>query len=130
MKSHCILWGFVVSIFIFVLCPPIQADDPIKDARAVFMALVKAAKAKNTAEFKSYIAKEDLKEMEKEGFVDLMMAMMAEETPQQYTAEAKANQVIFRKEIKKTSREGTSTESSTVSMIKEDGKWKFGKPRN
>jgi len=130
MKRHHILWAFVLGVFVLITYQPLLADDPANDARAVFVAFVKAAKAKNTEEFTSYIAKEDLKEMEKEGFVDLMMAIMADETPDLYKAEATGNQVIFMKEIKETSAEGSVTGSSTVYMVKEDGRWKFGKPRN
>jgi hypothetical protein len=115
---------------VFITYQPLLADDPANDARAVFVAFVKAAKDKNMEQFKSYIAKEDLKEMEKEGFVDLMMAIMADETPNSYKSEATGNQVIFKKEIKETSAEGSVTGSSTVYMVKEEGNWKFGKPRN
>jgi hypothetical protein len=129
MKTHPVIWSIVLSIFILFLSQPVFAEDPAKDAKAIFVKLVKAAKAKNTAEFKSLIAKEDLKEMEKEGFVDIMMDVMAEENPDLFKANVQENQVIFTKEIQKTSPEGTSSEKTTVHMLKEDGQWKFGKPR-
>jgi len=129
MKTHPVIWSIVLSIFILFLSQPVFAGDPAKDAKAIFVKLVKAAKAKNTAEFKSLIAKEDLKEMEKEGFVDIMMDVMAEENPDLFKANVKENQVIFTKEIQKTSPEGTSSEKTTIHMLKEDGQWKFGKPR-
>ena len=67
--------------------------------------------------------------MEKEGFVDMMMDVMAEENPDLFKASVKENQVIFTKEIQRTSPEGSSSEKTTVHMLKENGQWKFGKPR-
>ncbi|MCK7513007.1 MAG: hypothetical protein MZV70_59285 [Desulfobacterales bacterium] len=101
MKTHPVVWSIVLSLFILFLSQPAFAEDPAKDAKTVFVKLVEAAKAKNTVEFKSYIAKEDLKEMEKEGFVDMMMDVMAEENPDLFKASVKENQVIFTKEIQR-----------------------------
>ena len=79
-----VLAALIISIFQYA-----QAEDAEKEARAVFTKLVQAAKAKNTAEFKSYIVPKDLLEMEKEGWVDMMMELVAEEDCGTFTADVK-----------------------------------------
>ncbi len=131
MKRNLILLGVFLSLCSLLLyqSQPVQADDGVKEARAVFVKMVNAAKASNTAEFKSCLTKEDLKEMEQQGFVDLMMMMMAGENPEEFTAEVNGDRIEFKKEIKRSSGEGNSTETTTVHMMKEGGQWKFGKPK-
>jgi hypothetical protein len=130
MKRPASIVCFLLSLFILCHYQPAQAEDPEKEARAVFTKLVKAAKANNQREFKSYITQKDLQEMEKEGFVEMMMALVAEENPDLFTAEVKKDQVAFKKEIKVDTPEEKSAQKTTVYMIKEEGQWKFGKPRN
>jgi hypothetical protein len=131
MKRHLVLLNVFLFVCSLLLCraQPVQADDAEKEARAVFVKMVNAAKASNIAEFKSYLTKDDLKEMEQQGFVDLMMMMMAGETPEQFRAEVKGDRIEFKKEVKRSSGEGNSTSTTTVHMMKEDGQWKFGKPK-
>jgi hypothetical protein len=117
----------LVSAFIIL---PVSAADPGVEAKAVFAKLVKAAKAKNVEKFKSYIVKADLREMEKDGMVELMMEMIADDKPELYTAEVKGDRAILKKEITKKTKDGTSTEKSTVHMVKESGQWKMGKPQD
>ena len=126
-----------LSVLLFVLAALIissfqnaMAEEAEKEARAVFAKLVQAAKTKNTAEFKSYIARTDLQEMEKEGWVEMMMELVAGEDPGAFTAEVKKDRVVFKKEIKVDTAEEKSTQKTTVHMIKDSGQWKFGKPRN
>jgi hypothetical protein len=125
----------IVAFFIFVALiissfQNVKAEDAEKEARAVFSKLVKAAKAKNAAEFKSYIVSKDLLEMEKEGWVDMMMEFVAEEDPGAFKAEVQNDRVVFKKEIKVDTAEEKSTQTTTVYMLKDNGQWKFGKPRN
>jgi hypothetical protein len=121
---------FVLAALIISGFQNARGEHAEKEARAVFAKLVQAAQAKNTAEFKSYIAKKDLQEMEKEGWVDMMMELVAGEDPGAFTAEVKKDQVVFKKEIKVDTAEEKSTQKTTVHMIKDNGQWKFGKPRN
>jgi hypothetical protein len=131
MKRHLILLGVLLSLCSLLVCQSqlVQADDAEKEARAVFVKMVSAAKAGNTAEFKSYLTKEDLMEMEQQGFVDLMMMMMAGENPEQFNADVNGDRIEFKKEVERSSGEGNSTETTTVHMMKEGGQWKFGKPK-
>jgi hypothetical protein len=129
MKSLFVAF-FVLAALLISNFQNVKAEDAEKEARAFFAKLVKAAKAKNAAEFKSYIAKADLQEMEKEGWVDMMMELVAEEDPGAFTAEVKKDRVVFKKELKVDTAEEKSTQKTTVTMIKDGGQWKFGKPRN
>jgi hypothetical protein len=92
--------------------------------------MVDAAKAGDTDAFKSYIVAEDLAEMEKEGFTQFMMIMMAEEDPTLFQGEASGGHIVFIREIKEEGPEGSSTSKSTVHMMNVDGQWKFGKPKD
>jgi hypothetical protein len=130
MKKHAVWIGIILGLFVLGFYSPAQAEDPEKEARAVFTRLVKAAKANNQEEFKSYISRKDLQEMEKEGFVEVMMALVAEEDPESFTAEVKGDQIVFNKQIKIDTPEEKSSGKTSVSMVKEEGQWKFGKPRN
>lgn len=108
MKRLSVLF-FVLSALIISSFQNARAEDAEKEARAVFAKLVRAAKAKNTAEFKSYIARTDLQEMEKEGWVEMMMELVAEEDPGAFTAEVKKDRVVFKKEIKVDTAEEKSS---------------------
>jgi hypothetical protein len=130
MKKQAVWLGIILGLFILGCYQPAQAEDPEKEARAAFANLVKAAKANNQAEFKSYIVQKDLQEMEKEGFVEVMMALVAEENPESFTAEVKGNQAIFSKQTKIDTPEEKSSGKTSVYMVKEKGQWKFGKPRD
>ncbi|EFK96526.1 secreted protein [sediment metagenome] len=131
MKRHLILLSLFLSVCSLLLLgsQAVTADDAEKEARAVFVKMVAAAKAGNTAEFKSYLTKEDLTEMEQQGMVDLMMMMMAGEDPEQFRAEVNGDRAEFKKEVKESSGGGNSTSTTTVHMLKEGGQWKFGKPK-
>ncbi|HBD08160.1 MAG TPA: hypothetical protein DCZ69_07835 [Syntrophobacteraceae bacterium] len=129
MKRLWILFGMLLTLCSLILTQPVQADEAEKEARAVFVKMVNAAKASNSAEFKTFISQEDLKEMDAEGFTDMMMMMMAGENPEQFKADVKGDQIVFTKEVKQSGGGGNSTETTTVHMIKEGGQWKFGKPK-
>ncbi len=72
---------FVLKRLLLCQSQPLRADDSEKEARAVFVKMVNAARDGNDEEFKSCLVKEDLKEMEEQGFVELMMMMMAAMLP-------------------------------------------------
>jgi predicted negative regulator of RcsB-dependent stress response len=55
MKKQAVWIGIILGLFVLGFYQPAQAEDPEKEARAAFANLVKAAKANNQAEFKSYI---------------------------------------------------------------------------
>jgi hypothetical protein len=130
MKKQAVWISIILGLCVLGYYKPAQAEDPEKEARAAFTNLVKAAKADNQAEFKSYIVQKNLQEMEKEGFVEVMMTLMAEENPESFTAEVKGDQVIFSKQSKIDTPEEKSSGKTSVYMVKEKGQWKFGKPRN
>jgi hypothetical protein len=130
MKKQAVWIGIILGLFVLGYYQPTQAEDPEKEARAVFTKLVRAAKADNQEEFKSYIAQKDLQEMEKEGFVEVMMALVAGENPESFAAEVKGDQIVFNKQIKIDTPEEKSSGKTSVYMIKEKGQWKFGKPGN
>lgn len=130
MKKNYVIISLLLVIFVLGTIPSAGAEDSEKEARSVFVKLVQAAKSKNLPEFKSQIVPRDLQEMEKEGLVEMMMEFVAEEKPDQFQAEVKKDQVIFKRETKVDTPEEKSTQKTTVYMIKDQGKWKFGKPRN
>jgi hypothetical protein len=130
MRKRMVIICILLSLFIVGAYWPLRAEDPEKEARAVFVRLVQAAKAKNETAFKSFITPRDLQEMEKEGFVEVMMALVADEDPEFFNAEVKGDQVIFTKEINKDTPEEKSSAKTSVYMINVNGQWRFGKPGN
>ncbi len=128
MERNSILFGIVVCLCSLLLCQfqPVQADDDEIAARAVFVKIVNAAKDGKAAEFKSYLLKDDLKEMEQQGMVEMMMMMMAGEKPEEFSANLKGDQIEFKKETKS---KDNLTESTTIHMVKDGGQWKFGKKK-
>ncbi len=127
--------GLFLSITILAFSSVAQsAGGAEQEARAAFGKLVTAAKKKNVAEFKKLIAKADLAEMEamekeKSGMLDFMMGMIAADDPKQFKAEVKEDRVIFVKKVNQKSSSGNSSETTTVTMVRDEGQWKFGKPR-
>jgi len=128
MKKHIAVLGAVLAVFFFAVCQNVYAEDPVKDAKAAFTKFVKAAKAKNTAEAKKYIAKDALKELEKDGMLDMFLEVQADTNPNAAKAEVKGNRVILKIDEKKTTKDGSYSTSFTAYMVKEDGQWKLGKP--
>jgi hypothetical protein len=104
------------------------------DARAAFTKLVSVSKKHQAAEFKKLIARADLKEMEamekeRPGMIAFMMDMLAQDNPKDFKAEIAGNTATFTKVTKESSKDGSSTTTETVKLIREDNQWKFGKPR-
>jgi hypothetical protein len=127
--------GILLSMAVLAFSPLAQADPGAeKEARAAFVKLVEAAKKKQTDKFKQMIAKAELAEMEamekeRPGMLGFMMEMLAGDNPKQYQAEIKGDHATFVKKVTHKSSSGSSTETSTVHMLREGGQWKFGKPR-
>lgn len=135
MKQARKMMGWLLALAVLAFAPFAQAADAggEKEARAAFVKLVDAAKKKQVKQFKQLIAKADLKEMEamekeKAGMIDFMMTMLAADDPKQFKADVKPDSVTFKKSVTNKSKDGTSTETTTVTMVREDGQWKFGKP--
>jgi hypothetical protein len=124
-----------LAAMFLALSPLVQADNGSEaDARAAFVKLYNAAKAKKAADFKKLIAKADLAEMEamdkeRPGMIAMMMEMVAGDHPKDFKAEIKGDVATFIKETKEKSKDGSSSSKTTVKMIREDNQWKFGKPR-
>ena len=103
------------------------------DARAAFDKLVGISKKQQVGEFKQLIAKADLAEMEamdkeRPGLFALMMGMIAEDDPKDFRAEIKDGVATFIKQTNEKTKDLTSTQTTTVTLVREDGRWKFGKP--
>ena len=119
-----------------VSAPPPAPSPAEQEARAVFVQLVAAARAGDAARFKALIAPADIKEMqafEKEnpGFMKMFMGLVADGgDPQDYQAQVKGEQVRFVRRVVEKTKDSSSTETTTVTMIKQDGRWVFGKPRS
>jgi len=128
MKRHIAVIGVVLTFLFFVVCQNVRAEDPVKDAKAAYAKFVKAAKANKTAEAKKYIAKDALKELEKDGVLDMFIQAQADINPNAAQAEVKGNRVILKIEEKQTTKDGSFSTSFTAYMVKEDGQWKLGKP--
>ena len=112
------------------VCQPARAEDPEKEARAVFVKLVQAAKANNETEFKSFIVPRDLQEMEKEGFVELMMNLVAGENPDAFTAEVKEDQIVFSRQINVDTPKRNLQERHRSQWSKKQGSGSSGSPLN
>ena len=123
-----ILVNLLLAISTFLLFQPAWGDDPIKEARAVFAKMVTAAKANDIEGFKSHILPKDLTEMEKEGVVQMVMKMIAEDDPAIFDAEVSKGHVIFTHEIREKGPNSSSSMKKIVYMIKHEGQWKFGTP--
>jgi len=126
----------VVCAVVVVLAPSLQAaGNDEQEARAAFARLVEVARKSQVDEFKKLVAAADLKEMEamekeRAGFLEMFMGFIAESgNPDEYTADVKPNQITFVKRVSEKSSSGSSTQTTTVHMIRDGGQWKFGKSR-
>lgn len=123
--------GWLLAIVILTFNPLASAASGTEaEARAAFVKLVAAAKKQKVGDFKKLIAKADLAEMEamekeRAGMIAMMMEMIAADSPKSFKGEIKGEVAIFTKQVK----DGSSTSTTTVRMIREDNQWKFGKPR-
>lgn len=131
--------GFVAvsaAIWMGMFNPSAWADAPTeKDARAAFVRLVEVAKHRQLAQFKQMVAKTDLAEMEamekeRAGLFDMMMLMVAADDPKGFKGEVKGDRATFVKQVSTKDASGTSKETTKVTLVREDGRWKFGKHRD
>ncbi len=113
--------------------PPVTSAE--QEARATFAQLVEVAKKRQLNQFKALIAPADLKEMEalerqKPGFFEMFMDFVADGgDPKEYTAQVKPDQVRFVRHVTEKTADSSSTETTTVTMIRQGTRWVFGKPR-
>lgn len=125
-----LLAGIILS-----LQPLARADTGTEaEARATFTKLVTAAKKRQVADFKKLIAKADLAEMEameqeRAGMIAMMMEMIGADDPKQFKAQVKDGVATFVKSRKQKTKDMTSSETTTFTLIREGDQWKFGKPR-
>ena len=123
------LFNVLLVISIFLFFQPALRAEPIEEARAAFAKMVTAAKANDIEEFKSHILPKDLAEMEREGAVQIVMMMIAEDDPAIFQAEASKDYILFTHEIKEEGPDSSSSMKKMVYMIKHEGQWKFGTPQ-
>jgi len=124
-----ILFNLLLVISIFLFFQPALGAEPIEEARAVFAQMVTAAKANDIEGFKSHILPKDLAEMEKEGAVQMVMMMIAEDDPAVFHSEVGKGYIIFTHEIKEEGPDSSSSMKNIVYMIMHEGQWKFGTPQ-
>lgn len=127
-----VAWTLSACTMLATTPPPSPAEQ---EARAVFAELVTAARAKNLKQFKSLIAPADLREMEqlereKPGFFSMFMGLVADGgDPSGYQAQVQGDQVRFVRRVSEKTTDMSSTETTTVTMFRQGGRWWFGKPR-
>lgn len=130
-----ILFSVLLGVAVLSAAPSAPASDPEQEARAAFAKLVDAATNKRVDDFKALVAERDLAEMEgmekeQPGFMEMFMGFVAAGgSPDDYTAEVTDDQIKFVRRTTQSSSEGSSTETTTVTMVREGDQWKFGQPR-
>jgi hypothetical protein len=103
--------------------PQTTAGNETADAKEAFKKCVAAYNAGNKEEAKRYMAKATLAEMEQSGQLDMAMGMMAGLNIDEFTPLQEGNRITF----KKSEKQGDMSMSMSVTMVKEEGQWKFGK---
>lgn len=130
-----ILFSVVLGVATLFAASSAPASDAEQEARAAFAKLVDAAANQRMDDFKALVAEKDLAEMEsmekeQPGFMQMFMGFVATGgAPDEYTAEVADDQVKFVRRVEQSSSEGSSTETTTVTMVREGDQWKFGQPR-
>ena len=130
------LFRMVVVIVTAVLSfsqPGLASSGAEAEARAAFVKLYDAAKKQKLADFKKLIARADLSEMEamekqQAGLFQMMMGFIAKDDPKGFTAKINSDSVVFTKAKKQESKDLNVSESTKVTLVREDNQWKFGKP--
>lgn len=114
---------------------PTTAGDGEQAARAVFDQLYAAARERDANAFKALIAPTDRAEMaameaEQPGLTAMLMELIAAGgDPASYRAEVGPRQVRFVRRVEQRDRNGSSSETTTVTLIRVGPAWMFGKPR-
>jgi len=133
MKTRLTIAVIILSVTSLIFCQAAIAADPVKDAKDAYAEFVKAAKAKKVDEARKLLAKDALSDLEKDNAVDLFMDMHADITPETIKAakaEVKGSMVVLKIEQVEKTKEGSLSTNATVYMVKEDGRWKVGKPED
>jgi predicted lipid-binding transport protein (Tim44 family) len=133
MKTRLTIAVIILSVTSLIFCQAAIAADPVKDAKDAYAEFVKAAKAKKVDEARNLLAKDALSDLEKDNAVDLFMDMHADITPETIKAakaEVKGSMVVLKIEQVEKTKEGSLSTNATVYMVKEDGRWKVGKPED
>ena len=131
MKNSLLFAVILMSVATFVFFKTAAADDTVKDAKDVYTQFVKAAKSKKIEVAKKFLAKDALTDLEKDNAVDFFIAMQADikpETIKAAKAEMKGAMVVLDIKQVEKGKDGSSSTSMTVFMVKENGQWKVGKP--
>jgi predicted lipid-binding transport protein (Tim44 family) len=131
MRTCLTIAIIILSAAAVIFCQAAIAADPVKDAKDAYAQFVKAAKAQKTDEAKNLLAKDALSDLEKDNAVDFFIDMHADITPETIKAakaEVKGSMVVLKIEQVEKTKEGSFSTNATVYMIKEDGRWKVGKP--
>ena len=131
MKNSLLFAVILMSVATFVFFKTAAADDTVKDAKDVYTQFVKAAKSKKIEVAKKFLAKDALTDLEKDNTVDFFIAMQADikpETIKAAKAEMKGAMVVLDIKQVEKGKDGSSSTSMTVFMVKENGQWKVGKP--
>lgn len=130
MKKRLMVAVIMLSAAL-IFCQAAVAADPVKEAKDAYAQFVKAAKAKKVEAAKKLLAKDALSDLEKDNMVDLFIDLQADIKPESIKAakaEVKGSMVILKIEQVEKTKEGSSSTSMTVYMVKEGGQWKVGKP--
>lgn len=112
----------IACVGLIVLAACSGKSDPASEARAAlekFQGLVKSGKKDEAL---AMIVKSKREEIEKSGMAELALGMLASVDTKDFKVEVKGDKVTFSKEEK----QGNSTMSMKVEMVKEDGQWKIG----
>lgn len=131
MKTRLMIVSVMLSVVALVFCQSAVAADPVKEAKDAYAQLVRLAKANKIDAAKKLLTKDALSDLEKDKMVDLFIGMQADikpETIKAAKAEVKGSMVILKIEQVEKTKEGTSSTSTTIYMVKENGQWKVGKP--
>jgi hypothetical protein len=102
---------------------PAVSESEVAEAREAFKNCIAAYKAGNLDKAREYIASTALSEMESSGMIDTALGMMSGLNIDEFTPTLEGNRMIFRK----TEKQRDMSMSMSITMVKEDGKWKFGK---
>lgn len=135
MKRANLIAALLTGLAMLLSAAATQAGPTAEaEARAAFARLVDISKQGRLDQFKGMVATADLREMEamereQPGLFTFMMEMIAMDDPAQFQAEIGPDRIVFVKRVTLKTGDGSSSETTKVTLIREKGQWKFGKPR-
>ena len=133
MKTRLMIAIVMLSVATLMFFQTAVAADPVKEAKDAYSQFVKAAKANKVEAAKKLLAKDALSDLEKDKAVDIFISFNADvkpETIKAAKAEMKGSMVVLKIEQVEKTKDGTSSSSMTIYMVKEGGQWKVGKPED